>query len=169
MSEPKKDSSGDPLFDAALKWAGPRTVTLGERIILTEHQPRDHADAEYLQLMRSSSSEDPSTLRLMPLHSYYGEFRLGHGDPLFKAAMQQWPCTTTEFCEPESNHRKRKLRDGSCTTLVNHLATASMMPFNDIVKLNHLDLEHESIVRERRFVLLDEDGDEQGVSRRVSF
>jgi hypothetical protein len=157
------------IKDAALKWAGPRTVSLGERIILTEHQPRDNVDAEYSQLMKSSSIEDASTMRLMPLHSYYGEFRLGHGDPLLKAAMQRWPCTTTDFAEPESLHRKTSVGDGSCSTLVNPCSSASMMPFNDIFKLNHLDLEHENTVRERRFVLVDDDGLDQGAARRVSF
>jgi hypothetical protein len=122
----------------------------------------------------SSSSDDDSSMRLMPLHNYYGEFRLGHGDPLFKAVMQQWPCTTTEFCEPESssNYRKRKLStagDGSCTTLLTPSAT--MMPFNDIVKLDHFKLEEhdDNLVRERRFVILDGDDSDQDDSRRASF
>lgn len=155
--------------DAALKWAGPRTFSVGERIILTEHQPKDNEDTEYQQLMKSTSMEDASSARLMPLHSYYGEFRLGHGDPLFKAAMQRWPCTTTDFTEPESiaNHRKRS--DGSCNVLMDPSAAATVMPFNDIVRLNHLDLEHENTVTERRYVLVDEDGNELGgATRRVS-
>jgi hypothetical protein len=141
---------------------------MGERIIPTEHQPKDNEDPEYSHLMKSSTDEDPSTIRLMPLHSYYGEFRLGHGDPLFKAAMQQWPCTTTDFAEPETS-TTRKISSGDIFCLSPHSA-ASMMPFNDILKLDQLGLEHESTVVERRYVLLDEEGNEmRGAARRVSF
>jgi hypothetical protein len=140
---------------------------MGERIILTEHQPKDDEDPEYSHLMKSSTDEDLSSMRWMPLHSYYGEFRLGHGDPLFKAAMQQWPCTTTDFAEPETTAtRKTSFGDGSCTSLT---CAASMMPFNDILKLDQLGLEHENTVRERRYVLLDDEGNEMGgFARRVS-
>jgi hypothetical protein len=97
--------------DAVLKYAGPRTVSMGERIILTEHQPKRYEDGEYSNLMKSSSGGDASLAQLIPLHNYYSEFRLGHGDPLLKAAMSQWPCTTTDFSDPEIHpNRKRKSR-----------------------------------------------------------
>ena len=44
--------------DAVLKYAGPRTVSMGERIILTEHQPKRYEDGEYSNLMKSSSGGD---------------------------------------------------------------------------------------------------------------
>ncbi|KAL3905587.1 MAG: hypothetical protein SGARI_004388 [Bacillariaceae sp.] len=153
--------------DAALKWNGPRQVSLGERIILTEHQPKRTEDGEYSSLMKSSNGEDMSASRLMPLHSYYGEFRLGQGDPLLKSAMRQWPCTTTDFSDPESSNPSHSRGvTKSCTALMD---PSSMMPFNDIVNLQHLDLEHEGTVRERRFVILDEDGNELASCRRFSF
>jgi hypothetical protein len=137
---------------------------MGERIILTENQPKCNEDEEYSSLMKSSSGGgDESVSRLMPLHSYYGEFRLGQGDPLFKAAMSQWPCTTTDFTDPEVTPQRRVK---SCTAV---FEPSSMMPFNDIVHLQHLDLEHENTMRERRFTMLDDEGHEVGCSQLFSF
>jgi hypothetical protein len=143
---------------------------MGERIILTEHQPKINEDEEFNTLMRSTSggSGDDSSARFVPLHNYYGEFRLGQGDPLMKAAMEQWPCTTTDFSEPVVNPNRKK-RPASCTALLDPAFGASLLPFNDIVRLEHLDLDHEHTIRERRFILLDDQGNEVGESRRFSF
>jgi hypothetical protein len=157
--------------EAALKWGGPRTVRYGERIILTEHQPKVNEDEEFNVLMRSTSGggdDSSASARLLPLHNYYGEFRLGQGDPLLKAAMDHWPCTTTDFSDPVVTPN-RKNRPASCTALMDPASVASLLPFNDILMLHHLDLEHEHTVRERRFVLLDEQGHELEVGRRFSF
>eukprot|EP00980_Cylindrotheca_fusiformis_P008903 scaffold1900_cov123-Cylindrotheca_fusiformis.AAC.29 len=51
------------------------------------------SDPLYADLMTPANGD-------LPLHNYYSEFRLGQGDPLMKAAMKQWPCTTTEDEEP---------------------------------------------------------------------
>lgn len=109
------------------------------------------------------------------MHNYYGEFRLGHGDPLFKAAMSHWPCTTTDYSLPQmpdsprlhaqarskslgaSSSSCRAIVEAAGTDLMDPSSVASLWPFADIVQLDHLNLEA-ALTKERRFVLLDSSG-----------
>jgi hypothetical protein len=187
QQQPHKDVGGDPLFDAALQCTGPRTFESGSTIILTEHQPHTTHDPSFDKLFTSSSPPASpnstsamamNTMMTLPaMHNYYGEFRLGHGDPLFKAAMKRWDCTTTDYSVPEipdipkihAQARSKSLGAtptvSSCRALMESTgrdivaapSSSSMWPFVDIVELDHLQLEA-AMVKERRFVLLDEQG-----------
>mmetsp|Transcript_43333 Transcript_43333/g.105008 ORF Transcript_43333/g.105008 Transcript_43333/m.105008 type:complete len:233 (+) Transcript_43333:332-1030(+) len=191
---PRKDSGGDPLFDAALRSHGRRNLdelcsspSSPTTIILTEHQPRRPSDPNFEGLLNSSVATTATTTTMSgsgsappAMHTYYNEFRLGHGDPLIKAAMKRWPCATTDYSLPECpdspkihNQRKQmKLQRAqgspvsvSCRTLsesvprdlVNVPTSSNMWPFVDIVELDHLNLE-QACVKERRFVMLDGQG-----------
>ncbi|KAL3944090.1 MAG: hypothetical protein SGBAC_001821 [Bacillariaceae sp.] len=50
-------------------------------------------DPLFEQMMAPSSGGNAQDL---PLHSYYSEFRIGQGDPLLKASMQGWACTSID-------------------------------------------------------------------------
>ena len=69
----------------------------------------------------------------LPLHNYYKEFRLGQGDPLMKAAMEKWPCTTTSGDEDKGlQHGERP-----CTTLCDPMSGHEMWSSNDVVHIEH--------------------------------
>mmetsp|Transcript_18483 Transcript_18483/g.45804 ORF Transcript_18483/g.45804 Transcript_18483/m.45804 type:complete len:124 (-) Transcript_18483:127-498(-) len=50
-------------------------------------------DPLFEQMMTPSTGENVQDL---PLHNYYSEFRIGQGDPLLKASMEGWSCTTVD-------------------------------------------------------------------------
>ncbi len=158
VSEPKKETDGDDLFTASLTGGGPRMVEMGERIILDRNQPKDFEDPSFQLLTRSATNGADPASRLLPLHNYYSEFRLGHGDPLLKAAMSNWPNTTTDCSSPDSPRSSKSVRGGSCTALMDPSFTISKMPFSDVVPVHKLVLAQDDCVGERRFILVDEEG-----------
>lgn len=137
-SGPRKDTDGDDLFTASLKGTGPRMVQKGERIVLYDNQPKDSEDPGFHDLVKPSSNGADPAAGLLPLHNYYSEFRLGHGDPLLKASMGSWPNTTTDFADPVSPHNPKSTRAGSCSTLMDASLLPSHLPFVDVVPFEDL-------------------------------
>lgn len=71
-------------------------------------------DPLFEQMMTPSTGENVQDL---PLHNYYGEFRMGHGDPLMKASMEGWNCTTVDGKQTKQK-RPTHLDDGeNCDAL----------------------------------------------------
>ena len=104
----------------------------------------------------------------LPLHSYYNEFRLGHGDPLIKAAMRSWPCTTVD--EEDVDERPSRVRTRVVSLPPCHVVATS--PFTTrrswstrngmqnesilhVENVGHVD--HPAGVNERRFILLSDE------------
>lgn len=158
VSEPRKETDGDALFTASLQWDGPRTVGIGDQIILDRNQPKNLEDPGFQVLTRSSSNGSDPASSPPALHNYYSEFRLGHGDPLLKAAMSTWPHTTTEYSSPTSPRSSKAVRAGSCTTLLDPSSGSCKLPIPDGALLHEPELAGDESDGERRFVLVDEDG-----------
>jgi hypothetical protein len=135
VSEPTKETDGDPLFTASLNWGGPRTVDIGERIILDRNQPKCSEDPCFQRLTKSLTWSTDSASRCHALHNYYSEFRLGHGDPLLKAAMRNWPHTTTEYSSPDPPCKSKSVPAGSCTTLFDPSSVTFKLPISDVALL----------------------------------
>jgi hypothetical protein len=159
MTEIRKISNGDPLFDAARKWEGLNTANKEQEAAGVVHQ-----DPIFQDLMIHSPK---STL---PLHNYYSEFRLGQGDPLMKAAMKKWPFTTTGDEDKETEQpklepvvRTRSLGRYPDHTLADPSSGHQFWSFNDVV---HIDQEGKLVgtkrgdaddaadTKERRFVIV---------------
>jgi hypothetical protein len=159
MKEIHKLANGDPLFDAARKWEGLNTANQEEEAAGVVRQ-----DPIFQDLMIHSPK---STL---PLHNYYSEFRLGHGDPLMKASMKKWPFTTTGDEDKEAEQQKqepavrtRSLGHYPDHTLADPSSGHHFWSFNDVV---HIDQEGKLVgtkrgdddapaeAKERRFVIV---------------
>jgi hypothetical protein len=105
------------------------------------------SDPLYADLMAPADGQSNS----LPLHNYYSEFRLGQGDPLMKAAMKQWPYTSTEGDEtpkpitpesikPDKGENCNIVGFPVCSAVAAPLQTTSSLLFNDIVHIEKQNL-----------------------------
>ena len=93
----------------------------------------------------------------LPLHNYYSEFRVGQGDPLMKASMEGWSCTTVDGKETKQKQPTHLDHGENChvvgfpaasavgfpneTAIAAPLQTTASLLLNDVVHIDKQSLE----------------------------
>ena len=146
MACPSKREIGDPLFSAFVKeWS---EDTKAEQ----KHISNGIQDPCYL-----GATDDAS--QALPLHSYYSEYRWGHGDPLMMAAMKRWPYTTVPE-DQQMRHlpRTQALAIPPCRTIIDpSIMSVRGLP-HDMMHMDNVGhIEQSGAEGERRFILLSDE------------
>ena len=146
MECPSKHQVGDPLLAAFVnEWS---LETKEEQ----KHSSNGIQDPCYLGATSNTSEA-------LPLHSYYSEYRWGHGDPLMLAAMKRWPYTTVP--ENQQMHflpRTKALAIPPCRSLIDPSIMSIRGLPHDMVHMDNVGhIERNGAEGERRFILLSDE------------
>lgn len=147
MTSPSQRQIGDPLLAAFVnEWSVDTTED-------EKNMSNGSQDPCYMGAMNDMSQA------ALPLHSYYSEYRWGHGDPLMLAAMKQWPYTTVPE-EHQMHHlpRTQALAIAPCRSIIDpSILSVRGLPHDMLHMDNVGHLEQSGAEGERRFILLSDE------------